>query len=113
MTDAIGYERVGDIAVLKAQNPPVNALGLDVRQGLVDGIERAESEGAKAVLVGGVESISMVQPPVRHSREAWIEKNKPELYLSMIETADIVARRYGISREAQDELGLQSRQKAR
>ncbi|MDE4132828.1 3-hydroxyacyl-CoA dehydrogenase NAD-binding domain-containing protein [Phaeobacter sp. QD34_3] len=53
MTDAIGYERVGDIAVLKAQNPPVNALGLDVRQGLVSGIERAESEGAKAVLIYG------------------------------------------------------------
>ena len=53
MTEAIGYERVGDIAILKAQNPPVNALGLDVRQGLVSGIERAESEGAKAVLIYG------------------------------------------------------------
>ncbi|MEL0438107.1 3-hydroxyacyl-CoA dehydrogenase NAD-binding domain-containing protein [Phycobacter sp. K97] len=53
MTQAIGYERVGDIAILKAQNPPVNALGLDVRQGLVDGIKRAESEGAKAVLIYG------------------------------------------------------------
>jgi acetyl-CoA C-acetyltransferase/acetyl-CoA acyltransferase len=72
------------------------------------GAHMINSEGAKAVLVGGVESISMVQPPVRHSREAWIEAHKPDLYLPMIETADIVARRYGISREAQDELGLQS-----
>ncbi|MEW2913128.1 3-hydroxyacyl-CoA dehydrogenase NAD-binding domain-containing protein [Leisingera sp. JC11] len=53
MSEAIAYERVGDIAVLKAQNPPVNALGLDVRKGLLDGIGRAEKEGAKAVLIYG------------------------------------------------------------
>lgn len=53
MTDAIAYERIGDIAVLKAQNPPVNALGIDIRTGLLAGIERAESEGAKAVLIYG------------------------------------------------------------
>lgn len=53
----------------------------------------------------------MVQPPVRHSREAWIEAHKPELYLPMIETADIVAARYGISRESQDALALQSQQR--
>jgi len=58
-----------------------------------------------------VESISMIQPPVRHSRETWIETNKPELYMPMIETADIVAARYGISRESQDELALQSQQR--
>ncbi|MBE1283873.1 MAG: FAD-dependent oxidoreductase [Rhodobacteraceae bacterium] len=53
MSDAINYERVGDIAVLAANNPPVNALGLAVRQGLQAGIERAEAEGAKAVLIYG------------------------------------------------------------
>jgi acetyl-CoA C-acetyltransferase len=41
----------------------------------------------------------------------WLMKNKPELYLSMIETADIVAKRYGISREAQDEYALISQQR--
>jgi acetyl-CoA C-acetyltransferase/acetyl-CoA acyltransferase len=97
---------------------PVGIAGTTVNRFCASGLQAVamgahliEREGAKAVLVGGVESISMVQPPVRHSREAWIEKNKPELYLSMIETADIVARRYGISREAQDELGLQSQQR--
>ncbi|MFC0199893.1 acetyl-CoA C-acyltransferase [Paracoccus rhizosphaerae] len=65
-------------------------------------------EGARAVLTGGVESISLIQPPVRHSREAWIEANRPDLYMSMIETADNVAARYGISREAQDEYAVQS-----
>ena len=53
MTDAIGYELRGDIAVLSAQNPPVNALGYDVRAGLMQGMDRAEKDGAKAVLIYG------------------------------------------------------------
>lgn len=53
MSEAIAYEREGSIAVLKAQNPPVNALGVEVRKGLLAGIERAEQEGAKAVLIYG------------------------------------------------------------
>lgn len=53
MTDAIEYECIGDIAVLKAQNPPVNALGFDIREGLLAGIERAEQDGAKAVVIYG------------------------------------------------------------
>ncbi|UWQ21525.1 acetyl-CoA C-acyltransferase [Jannaschia sp. W003] len=68
-------------------------------------------DGVKAALVGGVESISLVQPPVRHSREVWLEKHRPDLYLPMIETADIVAERYGVAREAQDALALQSQQR--
>ena len=54
MSDAIAYEREGDIAILKAQNPPVNALGYDVRRGLIDGIERAEADdGVRAILIYG------------------------------------------------------------
>ncbi|AHC99934.1 3-hydroxyacyl-CoA dehydrogenase NAD-binding domain-containing protein [Leisingera methylohalidivorans] len=53
MSEAIAYERAGDVAVLKAQNPPVNALGAEVRKGLLAGIERAEQDGAKAVLIYG------------------------------------------------------------
>ncbi|UWQ75650.1 3-hydroxyacyl-CoA dehydrogenase NAD-binding domain-containing protein [Leisingera sp. M658] len=53
MSETIAYERVGDVAVLKAQNPPVNALGAEVRKGLLAGIERAEQDGAKAVLIYG------------------------------------------------------------
>jgi 3-hydroxyacyl-CoA dehydrogenase len=53
MTEAIGYELNGDIAILTAQNPPVNALGYDVRIGLLRGIERAETDGARAVLIYG------------------------------------------------------------
>jgi 3-hydroxyacyl-CoA dehydrogenase len=53
MTEAIRYELIGDIAVLTAQNPPVNALGHDVRVGLVEGVARAEKDGAAAVLIYG------------------------------------------------------------
>lgn len=69
-------------------------------------------EGAPAAIGSGVESISQM-PPARppQARETWVEENKPELYLSMIQTADIVAERYGISREAQDELALVSQQR--
>lgn len=53
MSNAVDYELQGDIAVLKAQNPPVNALGYDVRIGLIAGIEQAEADGARAVLIYG------------------------------------------------------------
>ncbi len=53
MSQVISYEKIGDIAVLAAQNPPVNALGVAVRRGLLAGIERAETEGARAVLIYG------------------------------------------------------------
>ena len=52
-------------------------------------------------VAGGLELISLVQPHANrvHMRNAWIEKNKPGVYATMIETADLVAARYGVSRE--------------
>jgi acetyl-CoA C-acetyltransferase/acetyl-CoA acyltransferase len=69
-------------------------------------------EGAPAAIGAGVESISQM-PPTRppQSREAWLEAHKPDVYMAMIETADVVAKRYGISREAQDELALESQKR--
>jgi len=69
-------------------------------------------EGASAAIGAGVESISQM-PPSRppQARESWIVAHKPEVYLSMIETADIVAERYGVSREDQDALSVQSQQR--
>lgn len=86
----------------------VNRFCASGLQALAMGAHMVAQEGARAVLVGGVESISMVQPTPRNSREAWIEQHRPDLYVTMIETADNVARRYGISREAQDEYAVQS-----
>lgn len=86
----------------------VNRFCASGLQALAMGAHMVAQEGARAVLVGGVESISMVQPPVRNSREAWVEANRPDLYMTMIETADNVAARYGVTRRAQDEYAVQS-----
>lgn len=68
---------------------------------------------ASAVVAGGVESISMVQPVLNTNalQDAWLAEHKPAVYMEMIETADIVAARYGISRDAQDAFALQSQQR--
>jgi len=46
------------------------------------------------------------------AQDPWLMANRPDIYMSMLETAEMVARRYNISREAQDELGAQSHQRA-
>ncbi|WP_299965065.1 3-hydroxyacyl-CoA dehydrogenase NAD-binding domain-containing protein [uncultured Roseobacter sp.] len=49
----VRYEKAGDVALLAADNPPVNALGLDMRYGLQDGMARALEDGARAVVIYG------------------------------------------------------------
>jgi acetyl-CoA C-acetyltransferase len=65
-------------------------------------------------VAGGVESISCVQNESnKHMlREAWLTEKKPEIYWTMLQTAETVAKRYGISRERQDEYGARSQQRA-
>lgn len=94
---------------------PITVAGTTVNRFCSSGLQAISmaanaivQDKAPAILAGGVESISLVQPPPRHSREEWLEANMPDLYLPMIETADIVAKRYNISREAQDEYSLHS-----
>ena len=101
-------------AVIRA-GLPVGIAGTTVNRFCASGLQAVAmgghmiaQEGAKAVLVGGIESISGVQPPPDEAPNPWIMAHKPDLYLPMIDTADIVAERYGISREAQDELAYQS-----
>jgi len=61
---------------------------------------------------GGVESISMVQTAeMRVAPDATVLANHPNAYIQMIDTAEIVANRYGVSRDAQDEYALQSQQR--
>jgi len=64
---------------------------------------------------GGVESISLVQNEHYNkyrSRDSWLEANIPGTYLPMLRTAELVAERYGVSREAQDAMGAASQQRA-
>src|SRR6185436_3277110 len=69
-------------------------------------------EGANVAISGGVESISLTRmantKPVLEER---LYKDHPEMWMPMIETADIVAKRYGVSREYQDEYALRSQQR--
>ncbi|HEY5861908.1 MAG TPA: acetyl-CoA C-acyltransferase [Casimicrobiaceae bacterium] len=76
--------------------------------------QRIMTGEADAIVAGGVESISCVQNEQnKHMyRDAWLSAHKPEVYWSMLETAETVAKRYGISRERQDEYGVQSQQRA-
>jgi acetyl-CoA acetyltransferase family protein len=64
-------------------------------------------------VAGGLESISLVQMNMntKFYRNDWIVEHKGALYMPMIETADIVASRYGISRQKQDEYALMSQQR--
>ncbi len=79
-------------------------------QAIVLAAQRIRAGEAGIYVAGGTESVSLTHNVInRHkNREPWIETHKPELYWSMIATADTVARRYGISREAQDLYALQS-----
>ncbi len=96
---------------------PITASGVTVNRFCSSGLQTVAmaanaitQEGAGPMVAGGVESISMVQPQVTTVKEAWIEEHKPAVYMAMIETADIVAERYGLSREYQDEYALRSQQ---
>jgi len=89
----------------------VNRLCASSLQAIAQGAHMIQIEGAKAILAGGVESISLNQPSPRNAPEPWILEHKPALYLPMIDTADIVASRYGVSREAQDAYALRSQQR--
>jgi len=100
---------------------PVTAAGVTVNRFCSSGLQ-AIAMAAQRVIVdrvpvmvaGGVESISCVQNEVnRHmGRDPWLQEHKPEIYWSMLQTAEQVAKRYGISREAQDEYGVRSQLRA-
>ncbi|WP_339851753.1 acetyl-CoA C-acyltransferase [uncultured Nisaea sp.] len=99
---------------------PVSAGGVTVNRFCSSGLQaiamaaqRVIVDGVPVMAAGGVESISLTQANLNQTRleEPWLMEHKPELYHSMIETADLVASRYGISREAQDAYSVQSQQR--
>ncbi|TDE87554.1 acetyl-CoA C-acyltransferase [Deinococcus sp. S9] len=65
----------------------------------------------EVIVAGGLESISLTQNEHANKyrlRGEWLMEHKPDIYMPMLETAEVVAKRYGISREAQDEYAYQS-----
>ena len=79
-------------------------------QAIAIAANRVVCDGVPVAVAGGLENISLVQTTLnRHMyKDAWLEDHAPAIYMPMIETADIVAARYGISRDAQDEDALES-----
>ena len=69
--------------------------------------------GATAVVAGGLEQISLVQDAASQGavHEPWLAEHKPAIYMLMIDTAEVVAKRYGISREVQDAFALESQRR--
>ena len=99
---------------------PVTTAGMTVNRFCSSGLQAVAlashaitQQGAPAMLAGGIESITLAQgnANTHMAQSPWILENKPAIYLPMIDTADIVAERYGISREAQDEYALSSQQR--
>lgn len=84
-------------------------------QAIADACAQVSLYGADVVVAGGVESISLVQMGGHLNTYFFTEEklmqSHPALWMPMIDTADIVAERYGISREAQDEYALISQQR--
>jgi acetyl-CoA C-acetyltransferase len=71
-------------------------------------------DGMTTIVAGGVESISLVQNEHMNRfrvEDPWAAEHRPDLYMSMLETAEIVAQRYDVSREAQDSYAVESQQR--
>jgi len=100
---------------------PVTAAGVTVNRFCSSGLQTIAMAAQRVIanegdvyVAGGVESISCVQQEMNHHmlRDMWLNRNKPAIYMSMLETAETVAKRYKISRERMDQYGAASQQKA-
>jgi acetyl-CoA C-acetyltransferase len=100
---------------------PVTTAGMTVNRFCSSGLQaiaiaaqRVLVDRVPVVIAGGVESISCVQNELNQHmlREAWLKEHKPEIYLPMLATAEVVAKRYAIGRGRQDEYGVRSQLRA-
>ncbi|HEU4732972.1 MAG TPA: thiolase family protein [Kofleriaceae bacterium] len=106
---------VARVAALRAGLPPTVA-GLTVNrfcnsglQAVVQAAHMVMLEGVEAIIGGGVESITMMERD--SSPNPWVVEHHPALYMAMGDTAEVVAKRYSVTRQAQDELSLASQQR--
>ena len=117
--DGFQGRNLGRQAVLRAELP-LTIAGTTITRYCASGLQaiaaatgRIVAEGVDAMIAGGVETISGLRPGnnLPTDMDPWLVEHKPALYMAMIDTADIVAKRYGISREDQDAFSLQSQQR--
>ena len=106
---------IARVAALRA-GLPVTTAGVTVNrfcnsglQAVVQACHMVMLEGVEATIGGGVESITMMERD--NSPNPWLQDHVPALYMPMGETAEVVAKRYRITRQAQDELSLASQQR--
>jgi len=100
---------------------PVTTAGMTINRFCSSGLQTIATAAQRVIAgegdiyaAGGVESISCVQNEANKHMlaEVWLKQNKPEIYWPMLQTAETVAKRYNISKERQDEYGVQSQQRA-
>src|SRR4051794_28728053 len=97
---------------------PITAGGATVNRFCSSGMQtiamaaqRVIVDNVPVMVAGGLESISLVQNEHKNKyrlHDEWLDEHKPDIYLPMLDTAEVVAERYKIGREAQDEYALQS-----
>src|SRR5262245_15049984 len=111
---------VARIALIRA-GLPVTVPGVTVNRFCSSGLQSVAMaaheiihEGAEAVIAGGVESITAMEK-FKHdpklTANPWVKDHQPGIYMVMGDTAEVVAKRYKISREAQDQFALLSQQR--
>jgi len=99
---------------------PVSVAAATVNRFCSSGLEaiaqmahRIVVDGVPVGVAGGVESVSLVAPHLnmKHFHDPWLKEHRPDIWMPMMDTAENVAERYGVSREAQDAYALQSQQR--
>jgi acetyl-CoA C-acetyltransferase len=100
---------------------PITTAGMTINRFCSSGLQTIAMAAQRIIAgegdiyaAGGVESISCVaqEMNLHMYREVWLQQNKPDIYLPMLQTAENVAQRYGISKQRQDEYGVRSQQRA-
>jgi acetyl-CoA acetyltransferase family protein len=104
---------VGRVAAIRA-GLPTSVAGTTINRFCSSGLQAIAvaaheiiQEGADVAIGGGVESITKI-PQSRRDENPWVKQHCPGIYMVMGDTAEVVAKRYGIGRQAQDEYALSS-----
>ena len=115
-------EQTGNLARLAVtlSKLPVTTAGTSINRFCSSGVQaiafaanQVASGQTEVAMAGGVESISMNarQEAARYEKNPVLLEHKPDIFMAMGNTAEVVARRYGVTREQQDEYALQSQQR--
>ena len=114
------YMNVARQSALRA-GLPTSVAGMSVDRQCASGLmaiaiaaKQIVCDGMQTTVGGGLESISLVQNEhmnLYRGKDPWLVAHRNDVYMSMLETAEIVSQRYGVSRERQDEYALQSQRR--